>query len=76
MGAHLIGSLLHGTRRNFRPVKNLVAQLFRSHQESIISSPELLDRRNTNTPSGSEIFTQNSKSNLESVGSEIGPVCC
>ena len=63
MRAHLRGSLLHGTRRNFRPVKNLGAQLFRSHQESIISSRELLDRRNTNTPSRSEIFTPNSKSN-------------
>ena len=76
MRAHLRGSLLHDTRRNFRPVRNLGAQLFRSHQESIISSRELLDRRNINTPSGSEIFTPNSKSNLESVGSEIGPVYC
>ena len=76
MRAHLRGSLLQGTRRNFRPVKNLGAQLFRSQQESIISSRELLDPRNTNTPSRSEIFTPNSKSNLESVGSEIGQACC
>ena len=76
MRAHLRGSLLHGTQRNFRPVKNLGAQLLRLHEESIISLRELLDRRNNNTPSRSEIFTPNSKSNLESVGSEIGPVCC
>ena len=47
-------------RRNFRPVKNLGAQLFRSHQESIISSRELHDRTNTNTSSRSEILTPNS----------------
>ena len=33
MRAHLRGSLLHGTRRNFRPVKNLGTQLFRSPRE-------------------------------------------
>ena len=63
-------------RRNFRPVKNLGAQLFRSHQESIISSRELHDRRNTNTSSRLEILTPNLKSNLESVRLEIGSVCC
>ena len=47
--------------------------MFRSHQESIISSREHLDRRNNNTPSRSEIFTPNSQSNFGSVGSEIGP---
>ena len=76
MRAHLRGSPLHGNRRNFRHVKNLGAQLFRSHQESIINSRELLERKNNNTPSRSDIFTPNSNSNLESIGSEIGPVCC
>ena len=76
MRAHLRGSLLHGTKRNFRPVKNLGAQLLRLHEESIISSRELLDRRNNNTPSRSEIFTPNSKSSLESVGSQVGQLYC
>ena len=68
--APLTSSLLHCTRRNFRPVKNSGSWVCRSHQESIISSREHLDRRNNNTPSRSDIFTP--KSNLESVGSEIG----
>ena len=68
--------LLHCTRRNFWPVKNSGPWVCRSHQESIISSRKHLDRRNNNTRSRSEIFTPNSKSNLESVGSEIGPVYC
>ena len=59
-------------RRNFRPVKNLGAQLFRSHQESIISSRELHDRRNTNTSSRSEILTPNSKSSLDSLAAQLG----